>query len=47
MIKPHGFNTLNPLFIIDADERTALIKEARGNFNTHASWEIERRRYSC
>ena len=30
MIKPHGSDTLNPLFIMDADERTALIKEADG-----------------
>ena len=29
-IKPHGSDTLNPLFVRDDDERDALIKEAEG-----------------
>ncbi len=28
MIKPHGSDTLNPLFVIDDDKRASLIKEA-------------------
>jgi sulfate adenylyltransferase len=28
MIKPHGSDELNPLFIVDADERSALQAEA-------------------
>ncbi len=30
MIKPHGSDTLNPLFVEDADKRAALQKEAEG-----------------
>ena len=29
-IKPHGSDTLNPLFVMDDDKRDALIKEAEG-----------------
>ena len=30
MIKPHGSDTLNPLYVMDANERAALTKEAEG-----------------
>ena len=30
MIKPHGSDTLNPLFVYDADKHHALMKEAEG-----------------
>lgn len=30
MIKPHGSDTLNPLYVADAQERAAFIKEAAG-----------------
>jgi sulfate adenylyltransferase len=30
MIKPHGSEKLNPLFVLDEDERAALLKEAEG-----------------
>ncbi len=30
MMKPHGSDTLNPLFVMDDDEREALIAEAAG-----------------
>ena len=30
LIKPHGSETLNPLFVMDAAKRSELIKEAEG-----------------
>ncbi|TES90133.1 MAG: sulfate adenylyltransferase [Desulfobacteraceae bacterium] len=30
LIKPHGSETLNPLYVMDDSERTALVKEAEG-----------------
>jgi len=30
MIKPHGSDTLNPLYVMDENERAALLKEAEG-----------------
>lgn len=30
LIKPHSSETLNPLYVIDDSERTALLKEAEG-----------------
>ena len=30
MIKPHGSDTLNPLYVADAAKRAALLKEAEG-----------------
>ena len=31
MIKPHGSDELNPLYVYDAQKRNALIEEAEGN----------------